>query len=135
MDVLVNTVLLLASDGDGVNGLTDVISASCEESGRGIREGDLGAIWDEGFLRSWPGESLDIVVNEIVNILVDAVLLFASDGDGVNGFTDVLSASVVSLFTSKKFRWRLRRSMKDWDSFRSISCRLIDVIVNIVIIN
>ena len=120
MDVLVNTVLLFASDGDGVNGLTDVVSASSEESSRGIWEGNLGAIWDEGFFRSWPGESLDVVVNEIVNILVDAVLLLASDGDGVNGFTDVLSASVVSLFTSKKFRWRLRRSMEDWDNIRCL---------------
>ena len=120
MNVLVNTVLLLASDGDGVNSLTDVVSASSEESGWGIWEGDLGAIWDEGFFRSWPGKSLDVVVNEIVNILVDTVLLLASDGDGVNGFTDVLSASVVSLFSSKKFRWRLRRSMKDWDNIRCL---------------
>ena len=120
MDILVNTVLLLASNGDGVNSLTDVVSASSKESGWGIWEGDLGAIWDEGILRSWPGESLDVVVNEIVNILVDAVLLLASDGDGVNGFTDVLSASVVSLFTSKKFRWRLRWSIKDWDNIRCL---------------
>ena len=120
MDILVNTVLLLASNGDGVNSLTDVASASSEESGWGIWESDLGAIWDERLLRSWPGESLDVVVNEIVNILVDTVLLLASNGDGANGFTDVLSASVVSLFTSKKFRWRLKWSIKDWDNIRCL---------------
>ena len=120
MDVLVNTVLLLASNGDGVNSLTDVVSLSSEESGWGIWEGDLGAIWDERLLRSWPGESLNVVVNKIVNILVDAVLLLASDGDGANGFTDVLSASVVSLFTRKKFRWRLIWSIKDWNNIRCL---------------
>ena len=120
MDILVNTVLLLASNGDGVNSLTDVASASSEESGWGIWESDLGAIWDERLLRSWPGESLNVVVNKIVNILVDAVLLLASNGDGANGFTDVLSASVVSLFTRKKFRWRLIWSIKDWNNIRCL---------------
>jgi len=48
---------------------------------KGWWESNLGSVRDEGLLRSWPSESLDVLVGESLDILIDTILLFSSNGN------------------------------------------------------
>jgi len=47
---------------------------------KGWWESNLRSVRDEGLLRSWPSESLNIVMNEIMNVLVDTILFLIGNG-------------------------------------------------------
>ena len=80
MNLFINTINLGTSNSVGSLGLTDisVISISLV---KGWRESNLRAVWNESLLRSWPSESLNVFVSKVMNILIDAILLFASNSN------------------------------------------------------
>jgi hypothetical protein len=72
VDFSINTVNLLSGNSLGAKGFTDVSVVSSMLIKRSW-ESNLGSVRDEGLLRSWPVNSINVLVSEVMNISINSV--------------------------------------------------------------
>jgi hypothetical protein len=72
VDFSIDTIDLLSGDCLGAKGFTDVSVVSSMLIKRSW-ESNLGSVRDEGLLRSWPVNSINVLVSEVMNISINSV--------------------------------------------------------------
>ena len=79
VDFGINTVNLLSGNSLGAKGFTDVSVVSSMLIKRSW-ESNLGSVRDEGLLRSWPVNSINVLVSEVMNISINSVFTNVRSG-------------------------------------------------------